>query len=60
MLTRGSNPFPAAAVLLCFREESHGVNGTGVLESANSPGGSDVAGGVAAVGGSGGFHLVRL
>ncbi|MXQ84276.1 hypothetical protein E5288_WYG014185 [Bos mutus] len=28
MLTRGSNPFPAAAVLLCFREESHGVNGT--------------------------------
>lgn len=38
VLPAGSNPFPAAAVLLSFREESHGVNGTGVLENSNSHG----------------------
>lgn len=58
----GLQPVPlAAAILLCFRGESHGMNDTGVLENANSRGRvggrSDVAGGVAAVGGSSGFSF---
>ena len=38
VLPAGLQPVPAAAVLLSFREERHGVNGTGVLENSNSRG----------------------
>lgn len=50
----------AAAILLCFRGESHGMNGTGVLENANSRGEATLQEASLRRVVLAGFHLVRL
>lgn len=57
----GLQPVPlAAAILLCFRGESHGMNGTGVLENANSRGEATLQEASLRRVVLAGFHLVRL